>query len=75
MKKSVLVIGVGRFGRGVIEGLYDRGHDIFAIDLDEENLDDVRDMVVSGAVLDVGDDDEELVKIVGEKILMRQWWL
>ncbi|WP_347491096.1 potassium channel family protein [Desulfoscipio sp. XC116] len=67
MKKSVLVIGVGRFGRGVIEGLYDRGHDIFAIDQNEENLDDVRNMIVSGAIFDVGDNDDELVKIVGEK--------
>ncbi len=67
MKKSVLVIGAGRFGRGVIEGLYDRGHDIFAIDQDEEKLDNIRDMIVSGAVLDVGDNDDELVKIVGEK--------
>lgn len=67
MKKSVLVIGVGRFGRGVIEGLFEKGHDIFAIDLDEEALDSVRDMIVSGAILDVGEDDEELSKIVGEK--------
>ncbi|KAB2953319.1 TrkA family potassium uptake protein [Heliorestis acidaminivorans] len=66
-KKSVLVIGVGRFGRGVIQGLYERGHDIFAIDIDEEALDHVRDMIVSGAVLDVGEDDEELIRIVGEK--------
>jgi trk system potassium uptake protein TrkA len=67
MKKSVLVIGVGRFGRGVIEGLYERGHDIFAIDQNEEALDDVRDMIVSGAILDVGEDDEELARVVGDK--------
>ena len=67
MKKSVLVIGVGRFGRGVIEGLFEKGHDIFAIDVDEEVLDSVRDMIVSGAILDVGEDDEELIKIVGDK--------
>ncbi|SFR10065.1 potassium channel family protein [Desulfoscipio geothermicus] len=67
MKKSVLVIGVGRFGRGVIEGLYERGHDIFAIDQNEEALDDVRDMIISGAILDVGEDDEELARVVGDK--------
>jgi len=66
-KKSILVVGVGRFGRGVIEGLFERGHHIFAIDEDEESLDDVREMIVSGAVLDVGEDDEELARIVGEK--------
>jgi len=67
MKKSVLVIGVGRFGRGVIEGLFERGHDIFAIDDDEETLDDVRHMIVSGAILDVADHDEELTRLVAEK--------
>ncbi|SHK69045.1 potassium channel family protein [Desulforamulus aeronauticus] len=67
MKKSFIVVGVGRFGRGVIEGLYEKGHDIFAVDVDEEALDPVREMIVSGAILDVGEDDEELIKIVGEK--------
>jgi len=67
MKKSVLVIGAGRFGRGVIQGLYERGHDVFAIDVDEDKLDDVRDMIISGAVLDVGNNDDELAKIIGEK--------
>ncbi|KAF1085356.1 Ktr system potassium uptake protein A [Sporotomaculum syntrophicum] len=67
MKKSVLVIGAGRFGRGVIQGLYDRGHDVFAIDVNEDKLDDVRDMIVSGAVLDVGNNDDELARIIGEK--------
>ncbi len=67
MKKSFIVVGVGRFGRGVIEGLYEKGHDIFAVDVDEEALEPVREMIVSGAILDVGEDDEELIKIVGEK--------
>ncbi len=67
MKKTVLVVGIGRFGRAVIEGLYERGHEIFAINRDEEALNDVRHMVVSGAVLDVAENDEELARIVGEK--------
>ncbi|WP_066636284.1 potassium channel family protein [Desulfolucanica intricata] len=67
MKKSVLVIGVGSFGRGVIEGLYENGHDIFAIDANEEALNDVRDMIVSGAILDVGENEEDLIRIVGDK--------
>lgn len=67
MKKSILVVGVGRFGRGVIEGLFERGHDIFAIDKHEDNLDDVRDMIVSGAILDVAENDDGLIRIVGEK--------
>lgn len=67
MKKSVLVIGIGRFGNGVVEGLYEKGHDIFAIDVSEEALDNVRDKIVSGAILDVAEDDDELMRIIGEK--------
>lgn len=67
MKKSVLVIGVGRFGRGVIEGLYELGHDIFAIDKDEEALEDIQDMIVAGIVLDVAENDDDLIQIVEEK--------
>ncbi len=66
-KKSVLVVGLGRFGQGVIEELYERGHDVFAIDQDEEVLEDVRDMIISGAVLDVAGDEEEFARLVGEK--------
>ena len=66
-KKSILVIGAGRFGRGVIEGLYEQGHDIFLIDRDEEALDHVRDMIISGAIMDVGDDEEELAQLVGQR--------
>lgn len=67
MKKSVLVVGVGRFGKGVIEGLYEKGHDIFAIDKDEDAIDDVRNMIVSGAIIDVAENDDELISLVGEK--------
>lgn len=67
MKKSVLVIGVGRFGRGVIEALYELGHDVYAIDKDENAIEDVRDMIVSGAIFDVAEHDEELSRIVAER--------
>jgi len=67
MKKSVLVIGLGRFGRGVIEELHKRGHDIFAINKDEEPLNSIQDKIVSGAIFDVAADDDELARIVGEK--------
>lgn len=67
MKKSILVIGLGRFGRGVVEGLHEDGHDIFAIDMNEEALDLVRELIVSGAILDVAEDDDELIRIAGEK--------
>lgn len=67
MKKSVLVVGVGRFGRGVIESLFEMGHEVFAIDSTEGALDDVRDMIVSGAIINVAENDDELSRIVGKK--------
>ncbi len=67
MKKSVLVIGVGRFGRGVIEGLYERGHDIFAVNEEEDGLDHVRDMIISGVIMNVAEEDDKLAHLVQEK--------
>lgn len=67
MKKSILVIGAGRFGRGVIEGLYERGHDIVAINQNEDALELVRDMLVSGVIMNVSEEDEKLAKLVEEK--------
>ena len=67
MKKSVLVIGLGRFGSGVIEELYSRGHDVFAINKDEEPFNGIQDKIVSGAIFDVAANDDELARIVGEK--------
>jgi trk system potassium uptake protein TrkA len=38
MKKQVAVIGLGRFGSSVARELYQMGHDVLAIDLDETNV-------------------------------------
>ena len=38
MKKQVCVIGLGRFGATVAQELYQSGHDVLAIDIDEEKI-------------------------------------
>ncbi len=38
MKKQVCVIGMGRFGATVAQDLYQSGHDVLGIDLDEEKV-------------------------------------
>ena len=38
MKKSVCVIGMGRFGIGVARELYQAGHDVLVVDADEEKV-------------------------------------
>ena len=40
MKKQVCVIGMGRFGSTVAHELYQSGHDVLAIDLDEAKIQD-----------------------------------
>ena len=36
--KSVLIIGMGRFGRHMAQKLYDLGHDVLAIDKSEAKI-------------------------------------
>lgn len=36
--KSVLIIGMGRFGRHMAQKLYDLGHDVLAIDKMKEKI-------------------------------------
>ena len=41
MKKQVVIIGLGRFGSSVARELYQMGHDVLAIDLDEKSVQDL----------------------------------
>ena len=41
MKKQVCVIGLGRFGSTVAMELYQAGHDVLAIDIDEAKIQDM----------------------------------
>ena len=38
MKKRICVIGMGRFGIGMVKELYQAGHDVLAIDTDDEKV-------------------------------------
>ena len=41
MKKQVVVIGLGRFGSSITQELYQMGHDVLGIDLEEGNVQDM----------------------------------
>ncbi len=41
MKKQVVVIGLGRFGASVAREMYQMGHDVLGIDVDEKNVQDM----------------------------------
>ncbi len=50
--KSILVIGLGRFGRHLAKRLNDLGHQIMAIDRDEGRVNDVLEFVTSAQIGD-----------------------
>jgi trk system potassium uptake protein TrkA len=52
MKKRFVVIGLGNFGATVAEWLHEHGHDVIAIDTDEEKVDRIAPLVTRAAVGD-----------------------
>lgn len=50
--KSILMIGMGRFGRHLCENMSSLGNEIMIVDLKEENLEDLLPMVVSAKIGD-----------------------
>lgn len=50
--KSVLLIGLGRFGRHMVERLIAEGNEILAVDINEERVNDAIDMVTDAQIGD-----------------------
>ena len=50
--KSILVIGIGRFGRHLCMDLAENGNDVMAVDKEEENLEDILPIVTSAKIGD-----------------------
>lgn len=55
--KSILLIGLGRFGRHIAMKLYDMGHEILAIDQDEERVNSALSFVTSAQIGDSTNED------------------
>lgn len=51
-KKSILLIGVGRFGRHIAEKLNELGHEIMVVDHDEQRVNDIMPLVTNGQIGD-----------------------
>ena len=51
-RKTVLLIGLGRFGRLVAEKLNELGHEIMAVDTDEQRVKDIMPFVTDGQIGD-----------------------
>lgn len=52
MKKSILLIGVGRFGKYIAEQMNALGHDVMAVDRNEERINDVLPIVTGAQIGD-----------------------
>ena len=52
--KSILVIGIGRFGKHLCMDLVKNGNDVMAVDEREENLEDILSIVTSAKIASIG---------------------
>lgn len=62
-KKQFVVIGLGRFGESIARTVYDLGHDVLVIDMDEEKIEDIADHVTHAVQMDATD--ENALKKIG----------
>lgn len=61
--KQFVVVGIGRFGKAVAERLYELGHEVLAIDTDEEAIQKISDTVTHAVTADAAD--ESVLKSLG----------
>lgn len=54
---QIVVVGLGRFGTAVARGLAARGHDVLAIDRDENRVNDIAGEVARAIQMDATDDE------------------
>lgn len=54
--KQFVVIGLGRFGSSVAKTLYELGHDVLAIDKDEDLVQEISDSVTHAVQMDATDE-------------------
>ena len=64
-KKSVLLIGLGRFGKYIAMKLHEFGHEVMAVDENEERVNDAMPYVTDGQIGD--STNEALLKSLGIK--------
>ena len=61
--KQFVVIGLGRFGESVAKTLYSLGHEVLAIDMDEDSVQEIADNVTHAVQMDATD--ESALKTLG----------
>ena len=57
MKKSILIIGLGRFGQSVAMSLASMGHQVLVVDKSEEQIQNIADYVTEAMRADAMNED------------------
>jgi len=55
-KKQFVIIGLGRFGSSIAKTVYNLGHDVLAIDISEDKIQEIVDNVTHAVQLDATDE-------------------
>ena len=58
MKKSVAVLGLGKYGRSIAENLYNMGADVLAVDEDENVINEISSKCTSAVCANLSNEDE-----------------
>ncbi|UPM53359.1 potassium channel family protein [Gottfriedia acidiceleris] len=63
MKKQYAVIGLGRFGSGIVNTLLQHGNEVLVIDINEERINEIADIATHAVIAD--STNEESLKAIG----------
>ncbi|MCR5321752.1 MAG: TrkA family potassium uptake protein [Lachnospiraceae bacterium] len=58
MKKSIAVLGLGKYGRSLTKNLYELGADVLAVDNDEDLINEISDHCTSAVCANLTNEDE-----------------
>lgn len=58
MKKSIAVLGLGKYGMSIAKAMYDMGADVLAVDSDEERVNEISDSCTEAFCIDLESEDE-----------------
>ncbi len=58
MKKSIAILGLGKYGRSLSENLYRMGADVLAVDCDEKVIEEIADKCTSAVCANLANEDE-----------------
>jgi trk system potassium uptake protein TrkA len=53
--RRFIIVGLGNFGAGLVEMLHAQGHDVIAVDIDQERVDQMRPFASRAAAMDATD--------------------